>query len=108
MDWTEDAGLHQWFKDLKEEVELILDMVLSHIRSQETKLKFVSIWAGKEARICFNKGKKDSLKTMLDTLDDWTKPKSYKIATFMQIRALNQSNKTISTCIQEVGRMVDL
>ena len=23
MDWTEDAGLHQWFKDWKEETELI-------------------------------------------------------------------------------------
>ena len=44
MDWTEDAGLHQWFKDWREEVELLLD------RNQETKLKYVSLWAGKEAR----------------------------------------------------------
>ena len=42
MDWTEDAGLHQQFKDWREEVELLLDMVLSHIRNQETRLKYVS------------------------------------------------------------------
>ena len=40
MDWTEDAGLHQWFKDWREDAELLLDMVLSHIRNQETKLWF--------------------------------------------------------------------
>ena len=33
MDWTEDTGLHQWFKDWREEVELLLDTVLSHIRN---------------------------------------------------------------------------
>ena len=50
MYWTEDAGLHQWFKDWREEEELLLDTVLYHIRNQETKLKYVSLWAGKEAR----------------------------------------------------------
>ena len=47
MDWTEDADLHKWFKDWREEAELLLDTVLSHIRNQETKLKFASLWAGK-------------------------------------------------------------
>ena len=50
MDWTEDAGLHQRFKDWREEVELLMDTVLSHIRSADTKMKFVTLWAGKEAR----------------------------------------------------------
>ena len=83
MDWTEDAGLHQWFKDWREEVELLLDMVLSHIRNQETKLIYVSLWAGKKARTYLStvsEDNKDSLKTMLDTLEDWTKPKSDEIA----------------------------
>ena len=86
-------------------------MVLSHIRNQETKLKFVSLWAGKEARTYLNtvdEDRKDSLKTMLDTLEDWTKPKSDEIATFTQLRALNQGNKTLSAYIQEVRRVVDL
>ena len=48
MDWTEDAGLHQWFKDWREEVELLLDTVLLHIRSADTKMKFVSLWEGKK------------------------------------------------------------
>ena len=42
MDWTEDAGLHQRFKDWREEVELLRDMVLSHIRNADTKMKFVT------------------------------------------------------------------
>ena len=45
MDWTEDAGLYQWFKDWREEVELLMDMVLSHIRNADTKMKFVTLWA---------------------------------------------------------------
>ena len=65
MDWTEDADLHKWFKDWREETELLLDTVLSNIRNQESKLKFVSLWAGKEARTYLNmvdKDKKDNLK----------------------------------------------
>ena len=65
IDWTEDAGLYQWFKDWREEVELLLDTALSHIRNQETKLKYVSLWGGKETRTYLNtvsEDNKDSLK----------------------------------------------
>ena len=54
MDWTEDAYLHKQFKDWREQAELLLDTVLSHISNQETKLKFFSLWAGKEARTYLN------------------------------------------------------
>ena len=37
----------------------------------------------------------------MDTLEDWTRPKSDKIAAFMHLRALNQGNKTLSAYIQE-------
>ena len=37
-----------------------------------------------------------------------TKPKSDEIAAFTHLRALNQGNKTLSSYIQEVRRMVDL
>ena len=70
MYWTKDAGLLQQFKDWREETELLLDTVLSHIKNQETKLKYVSLWARKEARTYLStvsKDDKDSLKTMLDT-----------------------------------------
>ena len=99
------------FKDWREEAELLLNTVLSHIRSQETKLKFVSLWAGKESRTYLNmvdQDRKDSLMTMLDTLEDWTRPKSDEVAAFTQLRTLNQGNKTLSTYIQEVRRVVDL
>ena len=79
MDWTKDADLHKWFKDWREEAELLLNTVLSHIRNQETKLKFVSLWAGKEARAYLStvdQDKNDSLRTILDTLEDCTRSKS--------------------------------
>ena len=45
---------------------------------------------------------------MLDTLEDWNKPKSDEIAVFTYLRALNQGNKTLSAYIQEVRRVVVL
>ena len=36
--WTEDAGLHQRYKDWREEVELLMDTVLSHIKNADTKM----------------------------------------------------------------------
>ena len=111
MDWTEDVGLHQQFKDWREEVELLIDTVLSHIRNADTKMKFVTLWAGKEARTYLStveEDHKDSLRTVLDTLEDWTRPKSDEIAAFTYLRTLNQGNKTLSAYIQEVRRVVDL
>ena len=73
MDWTEDAGLHQRFKDWREEVELLMDTVLSHIKNADTKMKFVTLWAGKEARTYLNTQEQDhrnSLKTILDSLEE--------------------------------------
>ena len=104
MDWTEDAGLHQRFKDWREEVELLIDTVLSHIRNADTKMKFVTLWAGKEARTYLStleQDNRDSLKTILDSLEEWTRPKSDEIAAFTHIRTLNQGNKTLSSYIQE-------
>ena len=90
MDWTKDAGLHQCFKEWREEVEPLLDSVLAHIRNQETKLKYISLWAGKEARKYLNtvpRGQQRQYKNMLDTLEEWTKPKSNEIAAFTHLRA---------------------
>ena len=112
MDWTEGADLHKWFKDWREKTELLLNTVLSHIRNQETKINFVSLWAGKEARTYLSmvdQDKKESLKTMLDTLKDGTRPKSDEVAVFTQLRALNQGNKNsiyLYPRSEESGRLV--
>ena len=85
-------------------MELLLHTVLLQTRNADTKMKFVSLWAGKEARTYFStvdEDCKDSLKAMLDTLEDWTRPKSDEIAAFTHLRALNQGNKTLSAYIQE-------
>ena len=47
-------------------------------------------------------------KTMLDTLENWTKHKSDEIVAFTHLRTLNQGNKILSTYIQEVRRAADL
>ena len=65
----------------------------------------------KEARTYLStvsKDSKDILGTMLDILEDWTKPKPDEIATFTHLGALKQGNKTLSAYIQEVRRVVDL
>ena len=74
-------------------------------------MKFVSLWAGKEARTYLSTvdaDSKASQSAMLDTLEEWTRPKSDEIAAFTQLRALNQGNKTLSTYIQDIRRMEDL
>ena len=65
MNWTEDADLHQRFKDWREEVELLMDTVLSHIRSADTKMKFVTLWAGKEARIYLSTLEEDNQDSLI-------------------------------------------
>ena len=73
MDWTEDAGLHQRFRDWRKEVELLMDTVLAHIRNADTKMKFVTLWAGKEARTylaTLEEDHRDSLRAILNSLED--------------------------------------
>ena len=65
-----------------------MDMVLSHIRNTDTKMKFVTLWAGKEARTYLTTVEEDhksSLRAILDTLKDWTKPKLDEIAAFTHL-----------------------
>ena len=50
----------------------------------------------------------NSLESLFETLDDWTKPKADKIAAFTQLQALNQGNKTLSEFILEVRRLAEL
>ena len=111
MDWTEDPDLHRCFREWREETELLVDTALSHIKDKTIKLKFVTLWAGKEARTYLStlkEEKKDSLQTLLNTLEEGMRPKADVIAACTQLRALNQGNKTLSMYIQEIRRLVDL
>ena len=83
MDWTENPDLHRCFREWREETELLVDTALVHIKDKSTKLKFVTLRAGKEARTYLNtlsEEKKDSLQTLLNTLEEWTRPKADEIA----------------------------
>ena len=50
MDWTEDPDLPRHFREWREETELLGDTALSHIKNKTIKMKFVTLWVGKEAR----------------------------------------------------------
>ena len=111
MDWTEDPELHKHFREWRKETELLVDTALAHIKERKTKMKFMTLWAGKEARTFLatvHEDKKDNLQDLLDALEDWTRPKADETAVYTQLRALSQGNKTLSMYIQEVRRLVDL
>ena len=99
------------FREWTEETELLVNTAIAHIKDKTTKLKLVNLWAGKEARTYLTtlpEEKIDSLQTLLNTLEEWTRPKADEIAAYTQLRALNPGNKTLSMYIQEVRRLVDL
>ena len=50
--WTglKDPELHKHFREWREETELLVNTALAHIKDKTTKLKFVTLWAGKKAR----------------------------------------------------------
>ena len=49
MDWTEDAELHKRYTEWRQEVQLILETILSNVKDTKTKVKYRTLWAGKEA-----------------------------------------------------------
>ena len=108
--WTEYAELHKRYTDWRQEVQLILETILSNVKETKTKVKYVTLWAEKEAQTYLSTVKehqKNSLECLFETLDDWTKPKADEIAAFTQLQALNQGNKTLSEFILEVRRLAD-
>ena len=111
MGWTEDPELHKWFKDWREEVELNLETILANIKEKTTQAKFVTLWAGREACTYLSTqhtNKKNSIKAILDTLEDWTKPKADEITAYTQLRSINQGQRTLSEFIVEICRLADL
>ena len=42
MDWTEDAELHKRYTDWRQEVQLILETILSNVKDTKTKVKYVN------------------------------------------------------------------
>ena len=70
MDWTEDTGLHQQFKDWREEVELLIDMVLStlEIRKPNSSMSVYGLEKKQEHILStVSEDNKDSLGIMMDT-----------------------------------------
>ena len=39
MDWTEDPDLHRWFREWREETELLVNTALSHIKDKSDKVE---------------------------------------------------------------------
>ena len=88
MDWTEDAKLHKRYTDWKNKVQLILETYLSNVKDTKIKVKYVTLWAGKEAHTYLStveEHQKNSLDALFETLHDWTKPKADEIAAYSQL-----------------------
>ena len=111
MDWTENHGLHKCYIHWKEEVLLILETVLADITDNNTKVKYVMLWAGKHAHRYLNtveEHNKDNVDTLLQTLEDWTKPIRNKLVTFTELRQLKKGNLTVSKFNQHVMHLIEL
>ena len=49
VNWTNDADLHRWLRDRREEAKSLMDTVLSHIKDKATRIKFFCLTDVKEA-----------------------------------------------------------
>ena len=110
MDWTEDCKLHKWYINWKEEVLLALQTLSPDI-TPKTEVKYVMLWAGKRACRYLNtveEHNKDSVDTLLQTLENWFKPKTNELITFTELIQLNQGNLSVSQFIEEVMCLVEL
>ena len=79
MDWTEDAKLHKRHVEWWEEVELELGSSLSG-KSNSVKSNYVLRWAGKSLPESEFKYEGASAESILQALEQKTKPKSNEIA----------------------------
>ena len=114
MDWTEDAGLHKRYVEWREEVELVLGSSLSG-KSNSVKSNYVLRWAGKPARDYLKslpesefKYEGASMESILQALEQRTKPKSNEIAAFTKLCSLKQGDMPLSEFIHEARRLADL
>ena len=114
MDWTEDAELHKRYVEWREEVELELGSSLSG-KSNSVKSNYVLRWAGKPARDYLKslpesefKYEGASAESILQALEQKTKPKSNEIAAFTKLHTLKQGDMPPSEFIHEARRLAEL
>ena len=114
MDWTEDTELLKRYMEWREEVELELGSSLSG-KSNSVKSNYVLRWAGKPARDYLKslpefefKYKGASAESILQALEQKTKPKSNEIAAFTKLRSLKQEDMPLSEFICEARRLPEL
>ena len=114
MDWTEDAELHKRYVEWREEVELELGSSLSG-KSNSVKSNYVLRLAGKPARDYLKslpesefKYEGASAESILQALEQKTKPKSNEIAAFTKLRSLKQGDMPQSEFIHEARRLAEL
>ena len=114
MDWTEDAELHKRYIKWREEVELELGSSLSG-KSNSVKSNYVPRWAGKPGRDYLKslpesefKYEGASAESILQALEQKTKPKSNEIAAFTKLRSLKQEDMPLSESIHEARRLAEL
>ena len=114
MDWAEDAELHKRYVEWREEVELELGSSLSG-KSNSVKSNYILRWAGKPARDYLKslpesefKYEGASAESILQALEQKTKPKSNEIAAFSKLCSLKQGDMPLSEFIHEARRLAEL
>ena len=109
MDWTEDAELHKRYVEWREEVGLELGSSLSG-KSNSIKSNYVLRWAGKLTSLPESEFKYEgaSAESILQALEQKTKPKSNEIAAFTKLHSLKQEDMPLSEFIPEARRLAEL
>ena len=107
--WTEDAELYKRYVEWRDEVELELGSSLSG-KSNAVKSNCVLRWAGKPARDYLKslpesefKYEGASAESILQALEQKTKPKSNEIAVFTKLCSLKQEDMPLSEFIHETS-----
>ena len=106
MDWTEDAELHKRYVEWREVVELELGSSLPG-KSNTVKSNYMLRWAGSLPESEF-KYEGASAETILQALEEKTKPKSNEIAAFTKLHSLKQGDMPLSEFICEARRLAEL
>ena len=110
-DFSQGPDLYQRCLDWREECELLLNGPLAG-KSAAVKSNYVMIWAGKTGRthiksLNLTEEQRASPATLLQKLEDWTKPRSNELAAAARFRELQQGNLSLAEYIDKATIMCD-
>ena len=111
VDFSPGPDCYQRCQDWVEECNLLLNGPLAS-KSRSVKANYVRIWAGKPGRmhiksLCVTDEERQDPNILLETLLEWTKPKSNALATAAAFRRLEQGNLSLAEYIDKATILCD-